>query len=208
MFNGDPVSTSRRFRWWALGLAVVCALTLGWWLWPKGVGSVASGPLTTTSSTGSLATSSAPAPSTTATLPTTSSSTTAAPTLSPSSSPKSSTLTPSAPTGEPTPQPAYPSVPGVEVVITGHQLNADRTAIEVIALVLGSTREGVTCTAASTNGAQTVNGSSTAVFDGRGLSCGMIRVPLPAGATGEWSTRVAVPIGTSTVRSAVVTDRL
>jgi len=208
----------------AVCVGVVALAVLGWWL--RGTSTV-----TTPGERPSAATSGAPSTVTAvATAPLTLAATsTHAPSVSPpiatataaptTTAPATATATPSTPTRSSSPagsgpspagadaQPAYPTLAGVRAVVTSHEIGGAGVAIEVTALILGTTREGLTCTATSTDGVRSASGSAPAVFDGRGLSCGTMQVALPEPATGVWTTTVTVPVDGVTVRSDAVTDR-
>lgn len=153
------------------------------------------------STTSSVTSSSAPSsPSTPA--PGTGNSSIPMPTSSVSAppSPPSTAVPPSA--GNVSGQPALPSISGAEVFITSAVSTPSTQTIEVSATVGGVTTEDGTCTATASSSGETATASIPAVFDGRGMSCGSISIPMQGKSGGNWQVVVTFASSGGTAKSA------
>lgn len=105
-------------------------------------------------------------------------------------SPSTSVKSPPSNAGGVSGQPANPSASSVTVHVTGATWSATSRTIEVGSSITGITAGTGNCTATASNTQQTVSTSGTAIFDGRGMSCGLMSIVIPAGWTGEVDVQV------------------
>ena len=161
-------------------------------------GTSTSGSASTTSSVTSSAT--LPSPSTSA--PNTGNSSIPMPSSSVSvpPPPAPTTVPPSA--GNVSDQPALPSISGAEVFVTSAVSSPSTQTIEVSASVGGVTTEDGTCTATASSAGDTATASTPAVFDGRGMSCGSISIPMQGKPGGNWQVVVTFESSGGTAKSA------
>ena len=117
--------------------------------------------------------------------------------------PTETTAPPSA--GDVSGQPALPPISGAEVVITSVTPVPGTHSIDVSAAVNGVTTLDGTCTATAAMGGDSATASVQALFDGRGMSCGLISVPMQDKPAGKWKVTVAFTASGGTAKSAAAT---
>lgn len=99
-------------------------------------------------------------------------------------------------------QPALPPGNGVEVVVTSVEWHSSSQSLEVVAAVTGVTSDSGQCTATATMGSDQASASVNAVFDGRGMSCGSILIPMQGKPAGKWNITVVFTYAGGTAAAA------
>lgn len=87
-------------------------------------------------------------------------------------------------------QPPLPSVSGISVELTSAVWNVTKGAIDTFSGVNGTTSASGLCVAVATRSVSTLSATGQALFDGHGLSCGLISIPLPSEPAGVWAVHV------------------
>ncbi|PRZ44361.1 hypothetical protein CLV47_101487 [Antricoccus suffuscus] len=143
--------------------------------------------------------------STSAGSPGTDSSSATKPSTSVSTPPSASKTAPPPSAGDVSGQPALPPISGAEVVITSVTSAPGTHSIDVSAAVNGITTLDGTCTATATMGSESAKASVKALFDGRGMSCGSITIPMQGKPGGKWKVTVVFTAAVGTTESAAAT---
>ncbi|GAB3311231.1 hypothetical protein GCM10027298_35090 [Epidermidibacterium keratini] len=89
----------------------------------------------------------------------------------------------------------------MHIQITSATWNPASAALDVVSAITGVSALEGTCTVSAENGSATLTQAGSAVFDGKGMSCGTIAIPLPSGSSGVWTVTVSFVGGDETATS-------